>query len=166
MSFRPAANSSLVLTTVLVSATLLASATLFLFLSYQNRGRGGIHYVFLFTGCLMFCMVAGSLSFRVRSYDIASGNLVVKVGFGEKVFPLGDLVSVQAEEQPFAGALREFGVGGVWSYAGRFRSSRLGRFSAYATSTASGVLLTWPDKKLLVTPQDQTQFLHAVRPGP
>jgi len=134
-------------------------------LNHQYRDRGGIHYVFLFSGCLMFCMVAGSLSFRIRSYEVTSGNLVIKVGFGEKVFPLRDLESVQVQEKPFAGVRKEMGVGGVWSYYGRFRSPRLGGFLAYATSTSSGVLLSWPDKKVLVTPQDAAQFMQAARPN-
>lgn len=164
MAFRPAASSSLLSTTILVSVILLSSGVLFLVLNHQFRDRGGVHYAFLFTGCLMFCMFAGSLSFRIRSYEINAGNLVVKTGFSEKVFPLRDLAGVQVEDNPFAGARRDMGVGGVWSYYGRFSSPRFGGFLAYATSAASGVLLSWPDRKVLVTPQDTAEFMQAVRP--
>ncbi len=164
MVFRPAASHSLFVSTVVVTLFLLGMGVLFLVLNYQNRGRGGIHYAFLFTACLMFCMVAGSLCFRIRSYEINSGNLVIKVGFGEKVLPLRDLQSVKVEEKPFAGVRREMGVGGVWSYYGRFSGARFGSFLAYATSTSSGVLLIWPDQKVLVTPQDEERFIQAARP--
>jgi hypothetical protein len=112
----------------------------------------------------MILMVVGSFGFRIRYYEINSGNLIVKTGFSEQAFSLQGLESARVQERPFAGARKVAGMGGVWSYYGSFRSSSLGEFHAYAGSTSSGVLLSWPDKKVLVTPEDSAGFIAAARP--
>ena len=165
MTFRPAVSNSLIFSTILVSVILLGMGILFLALSYQYRARGS-HYIILVGACVIFLMLIGSLCFRISSYEINSGNLIIKVGFGQKVFPLSGLQSAKVEEAPFSGARRDMGVGGVWSYYGRFSSARLGPFLAYATSASSGVMLVWPDQKVLVTPQDPDQFIQATRATP
>jgi hypothetical protein len=165
MSFRPSFSNSLLFTTILVIVVLLGMSGFFLVLNHQYRDRGGVHYMFLAGACVMILMVAGSFGFRIRYYEINSGNLIVKTGFSEKVFSLQGLESARVQERPFAGARKVAGMGGVWSYYGSFRSSSLGEFHAYAASTSSGVLLSWPDKKVLVTPEDSAGFIKAVRPS-
>jgi hypothetical protein len=54
------------------------------------------------------------------------------------------------------------GMSGVWSASGSFSNQRFGRFHAYASDMSRGVLLTWPDKKLLVTPEDSAQFIQSL----
>jgi hypothetical protein len=165
MTFRPAVSSSILLTTILVIVILLGLGVILLVFHRRYRERNS-RRMYLISGCLMFLMAAGSLFFRVRSYEIDSGNLLVKIGFGEKVLPLRGLQSAQVEENPFAGARRDGGVGGVWSYYGHFSSPRFGKFFAYATTEANGVLLVWPDQKVLVTPEDMAQFAQAARAKP
>jgi len=165
MTFRPSFSSSLLFTTILVIVVLLGMSVFFLVLNHQYRDRGGTHYMFLAGACVMIFMVLGSLNFRIRSYEINSGNLIVKAGLSPKVFQLQNLQSARVEERPFSGARKVAGMGGVWSYYGSFRGPGFGEFSAYATSTSSGVLLSWPDHKVLVTPEDSAGFMKAVRPS-
>jgi hypothetical protein len=136
---------------------------LFLFLNHQYRERGPVHYAFLFSGCLMFLLLLGSFSFRIRSFEISSGNLVIYIGWSHKVYSLSGLQDVHVEEKPFAGARKEMGVGGVWSVSGRFNNPRFGRFYSYASDMSRGVLLSWADKKVLVTPSDAEAFMQSAR---
>jgi hypothetical protein len=163
MSFRPAVSSQITTTTILALVVLFTSAILFLFLQHQFRDRVAVHYTFLISGCFMFFLAIGSFSFRITSYEISSGNLVVHLGFGKKIFPLSGLQNISLEESPFSGARKNAAMAGVWSYCGVFNSAKLGEFHAYATDTSRGVLLTWPDKKVLVTPQDATSFVQSAR---
>ena len=164
MTFRPATGGQMLLTTALACTILLAMGVLFLVLGYQYRERGGAHYALLVGGCVILVLLVGSLGFRIRSYQINSGNLVIKVGFSAKTLSLKGLESVRTEDRPFAGCRRDFGVGGFWSNYGRFTSPRWGKFLAYASDTSRGVLLVWPDEKVLVTPADVPSFLQALKP--
>lgn len=163
MIFRPSTGGQIVLLTMLASGILLAIAALFLTLGYQFRDRGSVHYIFLGSGAFLLLLLAGSLNFRIRSYEVDSGNLVVKIGLTRKVHSLEGLEDARLEQRPFAGCRRIVGVGGLWSNCGHFVSPRWGDFYAYASSTDQGILLTWPDVKVLVTPADPASFIVAVK---
>jgi hypothetical protein len=163
MTFRPSTGGQIVLLTMLASGILLAISVLFLTLSYQFRGRGGVSYVFLGSAMFLLLLLFGSLNFRIRAYAIDSGNLLIKIGLTHKEYPLQTLQDARLVDQPFAGCRRIMGVGGLWSNCGLFSSPRWGEFYAYASNTAQGVLLTWPDAKVLVTPADPTSFIQAVK---
>ena len=166
MIFRPSPGGQILLLTAIASCILLAISALFLTLGYQFRDRGSVHYVFLASGSLLLLLFIGSLNFRIRSYEIQSGNLVIKIGLARKVHSLQNLQDARIERQPFAGCRRIVGVGGFWSNCGVFISPRWGEFHAYASSTSEGILLTWPDIKILVTPLDPTAFIQAVKSMP
>ncbi|HZV35634.1 MAG TPA: PH domain-containing protein [Verrucomicrobiae bacterium] len=163
MTFRPVASTQVAVTTIVALSILVALGILFLVIQHQTRDRGITHHTLLFVGCLLLFLAAGSLGFRIRSYEINSGNLIIHAGFGKKVVPLAGLKSVSLEENPFAGATKDAAMAGVWSYYGAFSSTKFGLFHAYATTTARGVMLTWPDKKVLVTPDNTSHFLQSVK---
>ncbi len=162
MTFRPATGAQILVTTAIACTVLLGMAVFFLVLSQQYRGRGEVHYVFLLSGCFLVVLLIGSLALRIRSYQIASGNLAIKMGFSSKVFPLRGLEEARLESRPFRGCRRDLGVGGFWSNYGTFTSSRWGKFLAYASDGSQGVLLVWPDKKVLVTPADASLFIQTI----
>ena len=163
MTFAPVVSKQIWVTTLVASAVLLGVAILLLILAYKCRTRVPINYVLLVNGIIPLLLLVGSTAFRIRSYEINSSQLVVHLGLGSKNFSLSGLQDVQIVERPFAGARREMGIGGLWSMYGLFRSPERGAFSAYAGNTASGVLLIWPDKKILVTPENASNFVQSVR---
>jgi hypothetical protein len=163
MIFRPSTGGQIVLLTMFASGILLAIAALFLTLSYQFRGRGGVSYIFLGSGLFLLLLLFGSMNFRIRAYEIDSGNLIIKIGLTQKEYPLQNLQDARLVDQPFAGCRRIMGVGGLWSNCGLFSSPRWSEFYAYASNTSQGVLLTWPDTKVLVTPTDPASFIQAVK---
>lgn len=163
MSFRPVISNQIIITTVLVLLVLLAMSVFFLTLGYQYRAKGSVHYTFTFSGCLMLLIIIGFYAFRIRSYEINSGNLIIRTGYGKKVISLAGLQDARPEEKPFAGARKEGGMGGVWSFYGKFSNAKLGRFNSYATGSSTGVLLVWPEQKIFVTPENPTTFIQAVK---
>jgi hypothetical protein len=76
--------------TALASVMLLVMGVCFLVIGYQNPAPGQ-RKVFFAAGALALGLLIGSLAFRIRSYEMSGGNLIVKVGFGEKLFPLTGL---------------------------------------------------------------------------
>ncbi len=166
MTFRTASSTQIMVTTLVASAFLIGLGSLMFWLAYQYRARpGGSQYIFIFSGCLMLLFFLGSLSFRIRSYEVEGGRLIVKTGFGKKEFDLKTLQSAVLVERPFHGGRRVLGVGGLWSMYGQFSSPSHGKFLAYATETSHGVMLNWMDAKVLVTPEDALQFIKTVQPG-
>jgi hypothetical protein len=165
MTFQPIVSKQIGVTTLLASAVLVGVAILLLFLSYKCRERIPVRYVLLANGILPLLLLFGSTAFRIRSYEITSDQLVIHLGLGSKNFPLSGLQNAQVVERPFAGARRTMGIGGLWSMYGLFHSSQHGAFSAYAATTASGVMLTWPDKKVLIAPEHPSLFVQSVKPA-
>lgn len=164
MTFSPVVSKQIVVTTLLASIILVAGALLFFYLAHQVRGRGPIYYVLLANAVLMVLFLIGSTGFRIRSYELTSDNLAIHFGLGNKVYPLTGLQEARIVETPFAQARRVMGIGGLWCFYGQFRSADFGTFSAYAADQSRGVLLSWPDKKILVAPNNAEQFLQKVRP--
>jgi len=162
MTFRPAAND-MVSSTAMAGVLVIGLAILFLTLFFTQREKGGVRYVFLGAFCFLCFLLVGSLSYRIRSYEVSSGNLVVNLGFSQKIFPLANLQDAHAISMPFAGARKNAANAGVWSYCGLFSSPALGSFRAYATERSQGVLLTWPDQKVFVTPEDAEKFIQSVK---
>jgi len=163
MTFHPVVSKQIAGTTLLVGLLLLAGGILMLVLAWQSRGRGPASYALLSSGALTLLLFFGSAAFRIRSYEITPANLVINFGLGRKLFPWSGLQDARIVEKPFAGGRRELGIGGLWCMYGLFSSPACGKFSAYAGSTASGVLLTWSDKKVLVTPDNPSLFLQSAR---
>src|SRR5262249_29856517 len=62
-----------------------------------------------------------------------------------------------------AGALRTFGVGGLFGYYGAFWSPSLGSFSAYLTRRKSFVLVDTRAGRMLLSPSDAGAMLDALR---
>jgi hypothetical protein len=163
MMFRPASSSQVLFITSLVILILLGLSVLFFSLQFQARNQAPIRALFLVLACVMLFLAVGSLAFRIRSYEISGGELVIHTGFGKKVVPLQGLQDVSVVHNPFAGARKNAAISGVWSFYGVFTSPQLGDFHAYATVTSQGVLLSWPDKKILVTPVDAAAFIQSVK---
>lgn len=165
-TFKPAANPQVSAITIAASAALLGIGCLFLFLSFKYRERATYRYIFLGNGSLMLFLLLGALNFRISAYAVEDHTLVIRHGVSAERFPLEQLREAQVVESPFQDSRRDFGVGGFWSFYGRFSSQRLGPFKAYATSTQRGVLLRLPDQQVLITPADLEGFMRLMKTKP
>ena len=55
------------------------------------------------------------------------------------------------------------GNDGLGAIAGRFRSRELGTFTAYVSNKDNAVVLRWPDRVLVVSPERDYEFAKVVR---
>jgi hypothetical protein len=60
-------------------------------------------------------------------------------------------------------SLRICGNGGLFSFSGWYRSKRLGVFRAYVTDLNRTVVLTFPRRKIVLSPDQPEAFVEALR---
>ena len=104
--------------------------------------------------------LAGALA--VRGYAVEPGVVVVQRPGWQTRLSLRGLESVGADPDAMRFAWRTWGIGGPFAFVGRYRSGRTGWFSAYATDRDRSVVLRWPDRTVVVTPDDPDAFVTAV----
>jgi hypothetical protein len=56
--------------------------------------------------------------------------------------------------------IRTFGVGGLFGYFGNFRNSVIGKIAMYATRRDKTILVETLDKRLILTPDEPTDFIN------
>ena len=78
-------------------------------------------------------------------------------------FPLAGLVSASPDREALRGAWKMRGNDGLGAVAGRFRSKRLGAFRAYLTDAEHAVVLRWPDRCVVISPEQHSWFIETVR---
>lgn len=111
---------------------------------------------------LVFVVVALAGAFAVRGYTVETDAVIVRRPGWETRLDLDGLEDVEADPDAMTFALRTFGIGGPFAFVGRYRSGRVGPFTAYATDRARAVILRWPDRTVVVTPDDPDTFVAAV----
>jgi Bacterial PH domain len=121
----------------------------------------------LLARCLMvglpFVVLASAFLSMVSGYTLSAAALEVQRPLWSTTFPLADLLSVAGDSAAFAGALRLFGNGGIFSFTGFFWSRRLGCYRALATDPARAVILKFRRRTLIITPDDAQRFIVRVR---
>lgn len=107
-------------------------------------------------------VVALAAGFAVRGYEVGlEAVTVLRPGWSTRL-ELRGLEAVEADPAAFRLSLRTFGIGGPFAFVGHFRSPAVGAFQAYATAPARSVVLRWPDRTVVVTPDDPEAFVAAV----
>lgn len=100
---------------------------------------------------------------RIKGYRLAAGELVVTRVKRVHRFALAGLESVEQDAQAMKGAWKTIGNDGLGAITGRFRSKRLGKFEGLLTDPARAVVLRWPDRTLVVSPEKPGDFVTEVR---
>ncbi|BBM02809.1 PH domain-containing protein [Microbulbifer sp. GL-2] len=96
-------------------------------------------------------LLLGAL-FMVRGYVIQSNNLLVlRLGW-KTTIPLQGLNKASADPESMQGSVRIFGNSGLFGYTGLFQNKKLGRYRAFATDQEKAVVLQFPTKTLVITP--------------
>jgi hypothetical protein len=72
------------------------------------------------------------------------------------------LISAEIDPVAVEGSMRIFGNGGFFAFTGLFRNRKLGSYRAYATDSKKAVVLRWPGRTVVVTPDDPQKFVAAI----
>lgn len=101
-----------------------------------------------------------AVPFMVRGYVVEGNILQVQRLLWTTPIPLKDLQSAEAVPNALRGSIRLFGNGGIFSFTGWFRSKALGKFRAFVNDLNRTVVLRFPDRTMVVSPDDPAAFVQ------
>jgi hypothetical protein len=107
-------------------------------------------------------ILAACALFTVRGYRIAGRTLLVKRLFWWTPISLEGLRDALVDPEAMRKAVRICGNGGMFSFSGWFWNKRLGRFRAYATDLRRTIVLTFPDRRIVLSPDQPDAFVAAL----
>ena len=144
----------------IVSAVVVATAIPVLLLEARHPPPWP---VFLMTGIAPTVVAAIWFTARILRYRVVEAELQVELPFRTVRFPLEGLKDVTPDREALRGARKIIGNDGLRAISGRFRSKRLGRFHAYVTDRERAVVLRWPDRCVVISPDQHSWFIETVR---
>ncbi len=109
--------------------------------------------------------VALCWAFAPRGYEIEGNRLIIRQNLGSKEYDLRGLQNIEtsANAMPLLGAVRVFGVGGLFGYYGRYYRSGLGFFTAWVTDRSRTVVLKFAGRTVVISPDDPKAFTDEIR---
>ena len=111
---------------------------------------------------LLFILYIVTYLYSPRFYKIESNNITVHRAASNVTFLRSEIKNIQIiNGQKLRGAIRTFGVGGMFGYFGQFLNAELGCMTWYATQRKrTAVLIEMTNnKKIIVTPDEPEQFI-------
>jgi len=103
------------------------------------------------------------LAARIDCYRLVGSELRIEFRFRTVRFSLAGLTDATPDREAMRRSVKIFGNEGLGAISGRFRSKRLGAFRAYLSDSDRAVVLRWPDRCLVISPEQHSYFVEAVR---
>ena len=108
-------------------------------------------------------ILVGGAFFMIRGYVLTQDSLTIqRLGWCSRV-DLSGLQSVEADGQAMSRSIRTCGNGGLFCFAGAFRNRKLGAYRAFATDPKRSVVLRFPNRTVVVTPDQPEAFIARVK---
>jgi len=102
--------------------------------------------------------------FTIRGYVLTDDTLQVQRFGWQTTISLQDLRSADDRPQAMRHSWRLLGNGGLFSFTGKFRNHALGTYRAFVTDLEHTVVLTFPDRKIVLSPANPGEFVDSVLP--
>ena len=110
----------------------------------------------------MPAVVLAAVPFVVTGYQLDGPVLLVhRLGWATRI-DLHQLDRAESDPAACRHSLRLCGNGGLFSFTGLFRSRKLGNYRLFATDVKRAVVLSFGERKVVVTPKSPCQFLAGV----
>jgi|GEM_PF-150626 hypothetical protein len=146
-------------TASLVFSLLLAVGAVAAWYGWRAHGAGEA----LLIACLLVATWVGAALCTVNGYVLTDDAIVVKrLGWTTRL-PWQGLVSIAGDNEAMTRSLRLFGNGGLLSFTGIFWNRKIGRYRAFATDPSRAVILTYANRKVVITPDDPQRFIMQAR---
>lgn len=98
----------------------------------------------------------------VQAYRIDGHQLHIQRPGWSKTIDLQSLQTVQVNPHAMDKSIRIWGNGGLFSFSGFFHNAKLGQYQAYVTDKRHTVVLTFPTRKLVLSPVDPEGFVQSI----
>jgi hypothetical protein len=103
-------------------------------------------------------LIVGTAPFMVRGYTLTDHMLIIhRLGWSFHV-DLTTLVSAEADPAAMNRSVRLCGNGGLFAFCGWFRNQKLGNYRAFSTDPTHSVVLRFPDRVIVVSPDQPDKF--------
>jgi hypothetical protein len=107
--------------------------------------------------------LAAGVLFAIRGLELtADAILVSRPGWSSRI-PLAGLQSVTVDAQATRKSFRSCGNGGFFSFTGWYANKALGSYRLFGTDLKRSVVLHFPRRRVVVTPEEPEAFARAVR---
>ncbi len=104
-----------------------------------------------------------AMLFTIRGYLVHDRNLVIeRLGWVSTV-KLDNLETAYADPKAMKHSLRMFGNGGLFCFAGLFYNKKLGRYRVFVTNPKNSVVLKFPLRTVVVSPDDPEIFVSTTQ---
>jgi hypothetical protein len=111
---------------------------------------------------LPILILPGTALFIIRSYTIEPNALAIQRLFWTTRLPLSGLQSATVEPNAMRWSIRLCGNGGLFSITGWYRNRALGNYRAFVTDLTQTVVLRFPKKTIVVSPENPEQFVSEI----
>lgn len=108
-------------------------------------------------------VLTGSRS--VQGYRVDGQQLHIQRPGWSKTIDLQSLQAAQVDPHAMDKSIRIWGNGGLFSFSGFFHNAKLGQYQAYVTDQRRTVVLTFPTRKLVLSPADPDEFVKSILDG-
>jgi hypothetical protein len=98
----------------------------------------------------------------VQGYRIEGSRLYIQRPGWSNTIDLTSLQGAQVDPHAMDKSLRIWGNGGLFSFSGFFHNAKLGQYQAYVTDQRRTVVLTFPTRRLVLSPTDPDEFVRSV----
>lgn len=118
----------------------------------------------LYTGVFLVFVYVICWLLRPLRYSVTNKELLIERPLGKIIIKKSDIESVDVLlESNIGGAVRTFGVGGLFGYYGKFYNPTIGSMRWYVTRVDRPVLVTTQKSKILLSPDEPELFAEALR---
>lgn len=161
--FAPAPIGTRVRFTTLLSVAVVVAVTVAAPVLMQQERHPPPWPVYVAVGLAPAVLAVIWFAGRVRRYRMVGTELRVELSWRTVRFSLEGLQSATPDREALRWALKIHGNSGLGVIAGRFRSKRLGAFRAYLTDPEHAVVLRWPGRCVVISPDQHSWFIETVR---
>jgi hypothetical protein len=106
----------------------------------------------VFVGCVLY---------TIRGYVVTPKHIAVKRLLWSTYLSRHDIATASVVDIDRRG-WRIAGNGGAFAFSGVFTSPEIGRYRAFMTGPKRGVLLEYPNRKVVLTPDDPERFVRTL----
>ena len=158
--FRAPWGISVMSTTGLVAVLFASPSLIFLVSGLLNDGPWPFLAICIIcSGSVMACLFAlFAYLLRIQGYVLTPDEILVQRPWRESKVSLTGLVSVEVDAWAMLKSSRICGNKGMFCFSGEFKNETLGAYHAFATDPKRSVILRFPNRTVVFTPDRPEEF--------
>lgn len=163
ISFSAPWGRKVILLTILTSSLLLVLPAVQFIILRASHARAMSIWVLLTMLVVPPAVLLGCAFFMIRGYTLDAGRLITRRLLWSNTMDLGDLEAVYHDPVATNSSRKIWGNDGLFAMSGLFQNETLGRYRALVTDPKRAVVLKFPNRTVVVTPDDPGKFIREIQ---